>query len=172
LNPDDPRFEMIIDLAQEGARHIKGRRRGGQRSRKASGKITQRINALLEAYRELPPKSQATPTGARTVAALRQSVIKKLGLRDNDDEISEDTIKNDVQQLRPVFRLVRRGVIPPSGKPTKQSNISDKTRQEMKAGARAVARAKAVARAASAKKPRGRPGPKKPRGGPGRGQKR
>jgi len=157
LKHNDPRFKIIIELAREGARHIKARRRGAQQPRETSGQVTRRFNALLEAYRDLPRKSQATPTGVRTVAALRQSVIKKLGLRDNDDAISEDTIKKDVQQLGPLFRLVREGVIPPRGKLTRQSNISDKTRQEMKAGA------KAVARAANAKKSRG---------GPGHGQER
>ena len=197
LKPDDPNFEMIIDLAREGARHIKARRRGAQRPRKASGKIIQRINALLEAYIGLSPKLQATPTGARTVAALRKSVIKKLGLRDNDDAISEDTIIKDVPQLGGLFKLVREGVIPRSGKLARQPNISDKTRQEMKAGAKAVARGEALARTADAEKPRGKltrqsnisdktrqemkagaktvaraARAKKPRGGPGRGQKR
>ena len=39
LKPDDPSFEMLIDLAREGARHIKARRRGAQQPRKASGEV-------------------------------------------------------------------------------------------------------------------------------------
>ena len=87
---------------------------------------------------------------------MRQSVIKKLGRRDTDDAILEGTITNDVQELGGLFRLVREGTIPPHGKITRQANISDKTRQEMKAGAKGVARAEALARAADVEKPRGK----------------
>ena len=73
--------------------------------------------------------------------AVRQAVIQKLGVPDEDDAISEETIKKDIQQLGPLFRLVRQGIIPRSGKPIRQTGISDKTGQEMEAGAKAVAKA-------------------------------
>lgn len=144
LKPTDPTFEIIIGLAQEGARQIKARRRGAQQPREKSDDVTRRQEALLESYREQSSKRQKTPTGENSVAALRQSVIQKLGLQDDDDVVSEDTIKKDIQQLRPLFRLIERGIIPPNGKPVRQQGISDKTRQEMEAGARAVARAAAA----------------------------
>ncbi len=141
LQISDPAFDIIRSLAEEGARQIKARRRGAGEPRKKSDFVTRRQEALIQAYRELSRKRQKTPTGAITVEALRQSVIQKLGLEDKDEAISEDTIKNDVQQLSPLFRLVREGIIPHSGKPSPQSSISEKTRLEMEAGAKAVARA-------------------------------
>jgi hypothetical protein len=71
---------------------------------------------------------------------LRTSVIQKLHLRDDGDVISEETIRQDIRQVRPVLRLIQKGIIPRSGRPEKQP-ISDKTLQEMEAGRKAVARA-------------------------------
>jgi len=139
-----PLSATFIELAREGARLIKAHRRGARRDRKKSESVTGRIEAVLQAYRELSPRRQANPTGAQTLEALRQSVIAKLGLNDDTDIISEDTISKDLQRLRPVLRLVRNGVVPaPGPKPVKQG-ISEKTRQEMEAGKRAVAKSAAT----------------------------
>jgi hypothetical protein len=151
LKVTDPQFRTIIELAREGARLIKAHRRGARQPRKKSDSVTERLEALLQAYRELlqayrelSPKRQEYPTGTMTLGQLRKSMIAKLGLRDDNKVISEDTIKKDIEQIRPLLKLVRKGIIPPPGKPIKkQETISEKTRQEMEAGKRAVAKAAA-----------------------------
>jgi hypothetical protein len=110
LQPSDPEFEIIRALAEEGARHIKARRTGGQKPRKKSEEVTRRLRAMLSSYQGLSPKLQGHPTGTTTVRALRRSVVKKLGLR--DDEVTEDMILHDLQQVRPLMRLIREGKIP------------------------------------------------------------
>jgi hypothetical protein len=115
LQTSDPEFKVIRDLAEEGARQIEARRRGAGKPREKSDSVKRRIEAVLQAYRELSPNRQAYPTGKMTLQALRQSVIKQLGLDDDDDAISEDTIKHDLQELGHYPRLVREGIIPPLG---------------------------------------------------------
>jgi hypothetical protein len=149
LNITDPNFERIIELARVGARLIKAHRRGAREPRKISDKVTRRLEALLQAYRELSPKQQKNLTGTMTLRTLRRSIIKKLGLRDDGEVIPEDTIKHDIRQVRPLLRLIEQGIIPPTGKPDKQ-RFSERTRQEVEAGK------SAVAKAASANKPRRR----------------
>jgi hypothetical protein len=122
-----------------------------RRPRTNSASVTRRMEAVLQAYRELSPKRQAHPTGTMTVRALRRSVIEKLNLSDDDSIVSEDLILRDVQQLGPVLRLVRKGIVPPPGPKPVTQGISEKTRQEMEAGRRAVTTA------ATARKPRNKP---------------
>ena len=140
LRVSGPRSEIIRELASEGARHIKARRRGAKQPRQNSDDVTRRLKALIQAYRELSPKRQANPTGQQTLEQLRTSVIEKLGLRDRDDVISEDTIRQDIRQVRSFLRAVQRGIIPRTGSANKLG-LSEKTRQEMEAGRRAVAKA-------------------------------
>jgi hypothetical protein len=140
LRPGSPGFGIVCDLAEEGARHIKSRRRGAQQPRENSDIVTRRLEAVLQAYRELSPKMRAHPRGGETISKLRQSVIKKLGLKDQDELISEDTLRQDVQQLGPIFRLVREGVVPPPGPKPVSQKLSKKTQQEMLAGRRTLAR--------------------------------
>ncbi len=145
LKITDRYFETIIGLAREGAGLIKAHRRGAREQRKISNSVTRRQEALIQAFQELSPKRQKYPTGSQTIYALRRAVIQKLGLRDDDDVISEDTIKQDIRQVRPVIRLIQRGVIPPPGKPIRKG-ISEKTRQEMEEGKRAVTKATAASK--------------------------
>ena len=83
-----------------------------------SQEVTLRLNALLEAYRALPPKLQDLPTGRRTVDKLRTATIQKLSLPDTDDTVSEETIRKDMQHLGPLLRLVRMGVISSDRRPS------------------------------------------------------
>jgi hypothetical protein len=140
LQAKDARLATIIALAREGARHIQARRRGARQPREKSDNVTRRLQALIQAYRELSPNLQKRPTGVRTINSLRNSIIQKLGLQDDDDVISEDTIRQDIRQVRLLLRLVEKGLIPRTGKPSRQG-ISEKTRQEMEAGRRASERA-------------------------------
>jgi hypothetical protein len=141
LQVGDPEFDIVRDLAEEGARHIKSRRRGAQQPRENSNIVTRRMEALVQGYRELSPKMQAHPNGAETIRKLRKSVIKKLDLSDQDDLISEEMIKHDMRQLGPIFRLVREGKMPqPGPKPVKQRLLSKETQREMIAGKRALAK--------------------------------
>jgi soluble cytochrome b562 len=143
LQLGDPAVSVIRDLAVAGVQHIKSRRRGARQPRENSDTVTQRMEALLQAYRELSSRMQAHPTGSETIRKLRQSVIKKLALRDDDEVISEDTIKHDIQQLGPIFRSVREGIVPPPGpKPAKQK-FSKETQKEMVAGKKALAKHRA-----------------------------
>ena len=55
----NPEFSTIaIELAREGAQVIKARRRGAQ---KPSEAVTRRLEALFQAYWELPPDLQRAP---------------------------------------------------------------------------------------------------------------
>jgi hypothetical protein len=119
LNASDPDFGIIIELAREGARLIKAHRRGAQKTRKPSRAVTERLEALIQAFRELSPKLQAHPTGQPTIERLRNLVIQKLGLPNNDRALPEDTVRQDIRQVRPLLRLVQKGIIPPAGKPNK-----------------------------------------------------
>jgi hypothetical protein len=129
LSSSDPEFGIILELAREGARHIKARRRGAQKDRKQSEAVTRRLEALIQAYRELSPKLQAQPTGQTTIERLRAAVIRKLDLPDNDDVLSEDTVRRDIRLVRPIIRLVERGIIPPPGKRPARQGPSDRTKR-------------------------------------------
>jgi hypothetical protein len=78
LQISDTEFEVIRDLAEEGAQHIRARRRGAQRPRRISDEVTRRLRALLSSYQDLSPRLQKHRTGTITVEALRRSVIKNL----------------------------------------------------------------------------------------------
>jgi hypothetical protein len=91
-----------------------------------SEEVTRRLNALLEAYRALPPRLQDRPTGRRTVDKLRAATINRLSLPNTDDTLSEDTIRKDLQHLGPLLRLVRLGVISSELRP-----VCKRTEQEM-----------------------------------------
>jgi hypothetical protein len=140
LQVSDPEFDVIRDLAKEGAQHIKSRRRGAREPRGNSDTVTRRMLAVLQAYGELSPKMRTHPSGAETIRKLRRSVIKKLGLKDQDELISEDLLRQDVQQFGPIFRLIREGVVPPPGPKSVDRKLSKKTQQEMIAGKRTLAR--------------------------------
>jgi hypothetical protein len=138
LNVNDPDFSIIIELAREGARLTKAHRSGAQKDRKKSTEVTRRMKALIQAYRELNPRLQKHPTGQPTIERLRKAIIRKLGLPNDDKELSEDTIRQDIRQVRPHLRLIEKGHIPATGKPIRQG-LSEKTLREMKAGQAAVA---------------------------------
>jgi hypothetical protein len=138
-----PQSTIIIELAREGARLIKAHRRGARKERKNSPAVTRRLEAVLHGYRELPSHLQKRPMGKGTLLALRRRVSAKI----SPQHISDDTIKKDIEQFLPLLRLVRLAVIPPAGKQiNKQQTISERTRQEMEAGKRAVAKAAAASR--------------------------
>jgi hypothetical protein len=108
----DPEFKVIHDLAEEGAQHIKSRRVGGGQPRTSSDEVKRRLKALLHGYQQLSPRLQKTPTGASTVGKLRDFVVKELNLP--DDVVSEETIRHDIRQVRPLMRLILEGKIPVS----------------------------------------------------------
>ena len=112
LRPDDREFNIICDLANEGANHIKSRRRGAGQPRKHSDKVKRRRKALLSGYEKLSQNLQKHPTGTETVRRLREFVIKQLNL--GDDEVSEDIIMHDIGEVRPLMRLIREKKIPRS----------------------------------------------------------
>jgi hypothetical protein len=128
LQVDGPDFEIIRELAKEGAKHITARRRGARQPRENSDEVTRRLEVLVEAFKELPPRYQKTPTGRRTIERLRESVIQKLGLPNKDEAISEETVRSDIRQVRSLLRTVQRGLISSSG------GRSEKTQREMEAG--------------------------------------
>jgi hypothetical protein len=141
LKDTDPDFGILIELAREGARLIKAHRQGARTVRKTSTKVTRRLEALIQTYRELSPKLQAHPTGKITIGRLREGMIQKLGVRDSDEVLPEDTITQDIRQVRPILRLIEWGVIPPTGKSMRRQGPSEQTRREMEAGKAALARA-------------------------------
>lgn len=119
---DHPEFQMLVALARRAVHHLKP-------ALSKSEQVTQRQNALVEAYRELSPKLQDLPTGRQTVERLRAATIAKLGLADADEVISEDTIRKDVQLLGPVFRLIRMGVITSLSRPAAANADMDGVRR-------------------------------------------
>jgi hypothetical protein len=134
LNVTDPDFGIMVDLAREGARLTKAHRRGArEQTRKTSTKVRRRLVALIEAYCELSPKLRAHPTGIGTIERLRSAVIRRLGLPNNDNAVSEDTIRQNIRKIRPILRLIQDGVIPPSGK-WRMQGPSEATRREIEAG--------------------------------------
>jgi hypothetical protein len=96
----------------------------------------ERLKALIEAYGELDDKLKEHPAGRQTIGRLRAAVCQKL----EDDQISEYVIKHDIELVRPILRLVQRGVIPSTGRSIRRTEPSEKTRQEMAAGKAALAR--------------------------------
>ena len=98
---------LVLAMAQEMRRVIKGRRRGAQKPRKPSDKVTQRIEATLRAFSELSPKLQKRPLGSLTVERLLEDV-KAEGYRTD-----EDTLAKDIAKVRPLIRLIQQGKLPP-----------------------------------------------------------
>jgi hypothetical protein len=127
----DPELRLILDLARGNWRGIKARRRGALKTSEA---VTRRLEALFQAYRELPSALQQHPTARETVARLRVAVSKKVG-----GALTEDTVRHDMKQIRPLMRLVQTGKW---GLPS-TPELEERTRQEQEAGRRAVARAEA-----------------------------
>jgi hypothetical protein len=73
LQAGDPRVATIIALAREGAQHIKARRRGAHEPRENSENVTQRLGALLQAYRELSPTfKRDQPARQRSAFCVQQ----------------------------------------------------------------------------------------------------
>jgi hypothetical protein len=142
LQPGSPGFGIVCDLAEAGANYIKSVRRGARKERKISESVTRRIEALLTAYRELPHRLQKHYTGETTVRVLREAVIRKLGLTDSDDAISEDNIRKDMQAMSPIIGLVKKGKIPAPGPRPINQKLSKETQKEMIAGKRALAKHK------------------------------
>jgi hypothetical protein len=140
LQPGNPGFGIVCDLAEAGANHIKSVRRGARKERENSESVTRRLEALLQAYRELPPRQQTHPTGATTLRVLREAVIRKLGLTDSDDAFSEDNISKSMQAMRPIIRLIKEGKIPAPGPKPVNRMLSKKTQKEMIAGKRTLAK--------------------------------
>lgn len=128
-------IDLIRELAERGARDLKARRDGGRKPRANSGAVTQRMVVVLDAYRRLSLNRQAHHTGKMTLLEIQKS-LKKLGLN-----VTEDTIKNDLQQMDLLLRLIREGIVPPPGpKPPVNRKLPKKTQKEMIAGKRTLAR--------------------------------
>ena len=119
VNSSNPDSTVALEIFRQGERIIKARRRGAQKPRKASTLVTQRLEALFQAFRELPPKFRQHPTGVKTIERLRKATLQKLGLPDKDSVLSEDTIRQDIRQLRPLLRVVQEGRMPPPGLPSR-----------------------------------------------------
>jgi hypothetical protein len=122
----DPDFQFLLKVARELRRVIEARRRGAQKTSEA---VTRRLEALFQAYCELPSALQQQPTSQETVARLRGSVSEKVGL----PGLSELTVRQDIRQIRPLLRSVQNAR-------ARTPELEERTRQEQEAGRRAVAR--------------------------------
>jgi hypothetical protein len=135
----------VLAMAREMRRIIEGRRRGAQKPRKPSEKVTQRIKATLQAFSELSSKLQKYPRGNQAVEQLLKAV-SAMGHQTN-----EDTLAKDIARVRPLIRLIQQGkALPFLTKPTQEGRIlppapppSEQTRLEQEVGRRAVALAEA-----------------------------
>jgi hypothetical protein len=150
LNVNEREFGTIIALAREGAQLTKAHRRGArEQPRRPSAKVTRRWRALIGAFTQLSPKRKRNPTGRQTIEKLRSEMIGLLNLRDEDDVLSEDVIRRDIRDLRPILRLIQKGILPPAAGPNGQGP-SEATRREMEAGR---ARVEAIGRERNASEP-------------------
>ena len=93
---------IVIALIREGARRIKADRQKtqtpkAQAARKAKdAAIEQRLELVIAAVIELPPKQKQFLTGKPTIKRLARVVGKKLG-----SPVTEATIRHDIRELRP-----------------------------------------------------------------------
>ena len=71
VDSSNPDSTVALEIFRQGERIIKARRRGAQKPRKASTLVTQRLEALFQAFRELPPKFRQHPTGRRSSGCAR-----------------------------------------------------------------------------------------------------
>ena len=110
---------IVIALIREGARRIKADRQKtqtpkAQAARKAKdAAIKQRLELVIAAVIELPPKQKRFLTGESTIKRLARVVGKKLG-----SPVTEATIRHDIRELRPrvlrpLLRSLQKGRIPP-----------------------------------------------------------
>jgi hypothetical protein len=60
------------------------------------------------------------------------AIVQKLGLRDGDDVLPEDAVRQDIRQVRPYLRLIQKGINPLTRKPNPQP-LSKQTLREMEA---------------------------------------
>ena len=102
VDSSNPDSTVALEIFRQGERIIKARRRGAQKPRKASTLVTGRVEALFQAFRNSRLSSSSTPQ-EQTVERLRKATLQKLGLPDKDSVLSEDTIRQDIRQLRPLL---------------------------------------------------------------------
>ena len=110
---------IVIALIREGARRIKADRQKAQTpkaqaARKAKdADIELRLELVIEAVIKLSPKRKQHLTEVETIKQLARVVGKKLG-----GPVTEATIRHDIRELRPrvlrpLLRLLQKGLIPP-----------------------------------------------------------
>jgi hypothetical protein len=134
LNNSDLLFSTIIQLAREGAKMIQARRDGARKPRAKSDIVTRRMEAELQAYRELSPRRQALHNGAMTLRDLLR-LLQKKGFN-----VPQELLRHDLQQLGLILRLIRKGIVPKPGPKPVNRKLSKETQQEMIAGKRTLAR--------------------------------
>jgi hypothetical protein len=127
----DPLFSTIIGLARKGAKILKARRDGARKPRAQSDIVTRRMEAELRAYEQLSAKRQHLAHGRLTREKMRRSLEQILNIR-------EHTLRNDLKQIAPLLRLVRKGVV--LVRQPKSVKLSRETQREMVAGKRTLAK--------------------------------
>jgi hypothetical protein len=132
----DPEFPVIMAAATEFHRHISACREGARSPRKKSTRVTQRQEALVKVLGSLPLKFRERPFGKKTVERLRTGIIEELGISDGDEALSEDTIKQDLRQVR--GRLAGGKISRKRQWPAKQA-LSKRTQKELQRGREALA---------------------------------
>jgi hypothetical protein len=87
-------LKVLRDLAEVGATHILARRAGGQKRRTPAVLADIRRILVKLVYRDLAPGLQKTPTGARTIARIRDVLAEEHTI-----DVSEDTIRRDIREI-------------------------------------------------------------------------
>lgn len=91
---DDEDRKVRDDLVEEGTQQVTARRRGGQTRRSASVRAEIRRIVLAGNYRcVISPRLQKYPTGAATIARLRD-FLARCGF-----DVDEGTVRRDVQRI-------------------------------------------------------------------------
>jgi hypothetical protein len=138
--PTGALLEISKTMSVKSAKNIIEKRNRARQPRKNSDKVTRRLEAVANAFRRLPEKLRDEWSSTETVGKVRDAVLKRLGIPDDDDVLSEDTILKDLGKLGPMRRLVKCGILPSlplsiqKGIPSSETEMDRRRRAAAKLG--------------------------------------
>jgi hypothetical protein len=119
--PTGALLEIFKTMSVKSAKNIIQKRRRARKPRKKSDAVQKRLEAVANEFLRLPEKLREEWSSTETVGQVRDAVLRRLGISDDDDVLSEDTIRKDLSELGPMRRLVQTGVLPPFPLPIQKS---------------------------------------------------
>jgi hypothetical protein len=97
---DDEDLQVRQALAEEGARHVLARRKGGRKPRDQQVRGEIRRILIMELYRSLKPSLRRRPMGTTTITRVRDLLAEKYGFNVSPDTILKDVKKIGSERLR------------------------------------------------------------------------